>query len=122
MSRFAHPDHSLVKAFSGDFSIVLRLLSRFKEEWDTTLIQWKQCVKNADLEGIFHIQHRWLSGLRTLGYERMAQHISILQVELKENHFDPIKFEALKEGLEEIQIDLRTEISALQGLIQHQQD
>jgi|688.fasta_scaffold1036823_1 HPt (histidine-containing phosphotransfer) domain-containing protein len=119
MSRFAQPDHSLFKTFSGDLTIVLRLLNRFKEEWDKTIIQWNQCLNEADAQGIFQIQHRWLSGLRTLGYETMAQRISALQIELQENPSDLTKIHALKEGLEEIQADLTTEITALQGLMQH---
>lgn len=119
MSRFAQPDQSLFKTFSGDLTIVLRLLNRFKEEWDKTIIQWNQCLNEADAQGIFQIQHRWLSGLRTLGYDSMAQRISALQVELQENPSDLTKIHALKEGLEEIQTDLTTEITALQGLMQH---
>ncbi len=119
MSRFAQPHNPLFKSFSGDLTIVLRLLYRFKEEWDKTLPDWHQCLSEANVKGIFHIQHRWLSGLRTLGYDSMAQRISALQVELQENPSDLTKIHALKEGLEEIQADLTTEITALQGLMQH---
>ena len=122
MSRFAHPDHSLFKTFSGDLTIVLRLLGRFKEEWDTSLVQWKQCLRVADAEGLFQIQHRWLSGLRTLGYEGLARRIATLQAELKENPSDLSNIQALEEELEEIQSDLSTEITSLQGLIQHQKE
>jgi len=66
-------------------------------------MEWERAIEKKDAARLFEIQHRWLSGLRTLGYTELSQRISALQQSLI----------AAPEGLEEVK-NLREELLSVQ--------
>jgi len=96
----------MFRAIGGDKPTMQRLLSKFLDEFQKTLMEWERAIEKKDAARLFEIQHRWLSGLRTLGYTELSKRISALQQGLI----------AAPEGLEEVK-NLKEELLAVQDEI-----
>lgn len=122
MSRFLSPGNSMFRSFAGDAPTILRLLVKFRVEFDANFRDWEAEIKQGDGERLFQIQHRWLSGFRTLGYEEISQKIGQIQKILHANlpNSSPTVFEEaeqLRGDLQAVRADLEAEIEQIEAFL-----
>lgn len=122
MSRFLSPGNSMFRSFAGDASTIHRLLVKFRVEFDSNLRDWETVLKQGDGERLFQIQHRWLSGFRTLGYEEISQKIGQIQKSLLGNlqNSGPTvipEAEKLRRDLQAVRDDLEAEIEQIEAIL-----
>jgi len=115
MSRFLNPQNSMFIAFSGDVATLHRLLTKFYEELKGSLEVWKVAYAEKNEKQIFEIQHRWLSGLRTLNYEETSKIIAQEQVLLHSGQWPSEATKQIASEIKKVLADLEKEIP-LMGL------
>jgi len=116
MSRFWSPENSMFRSIGGDKPTMQRLLSKFLDEFQITLMEWEGAIEKKDAERLFEIQHRWLSGLRTLGYTELSKRISALQQGLIAAPEDLEDVKNLREELLAVQDEIGFEIKQMEAL------
>lgn len=116
MSRFWSPENSMFRSIGGDKPTMQRLLSKFLDEFQITLMEWEGALEKKDAERLFEIQHRWLSGLRTLGYTELSKRISALQQGLIAAPEDLEDVKNLREELLAVQDEIGFEIKQMEAL------
>jgi HPt (histidine-containing phosphotransfer) domain-containing protein len=112
MSRFLDPQNPLNKTLVGDVEIMHRLLTKFAVELKKGLEAWEEAFTERKEKEIFEIQHRWLSGLRTLGYEEISKKIAqeqenITQAQWPSKETDSVRF-AVNSTLEDLEKELQS--------------
>lgn len=112
----------MFRSFAGDASTIHRLLVKFRVEFDSNLRDWETVLKQGDGERLFQIQHRWLSGFRTLGYEEISQKIGQIQKSLLGNlqNSGPTvipEAEKLRRDLQAVRDDLEAEIEQIEAIL-----
>jgi len=111
-----HSDNPMFRALGGDRASIQRLLGKFLEEFQKNLMEWEMALEQGDSGRLFEIQHRWLSGFRTLGYEELSRKMYAIQQQLLEFPGDLEQVKNLREEL----VAIREEIGFEKGQLDAQ--
>lgn len=103
----------MLRALAGDVHTLRRMLESFLTGFESSFVEWENALKEGDGNRLFELQHRWLSGFRTLGYEELSQRIAEIQNELRHNPNKLTEVEKVRQDLADFQVDLQHEIGLL---------